>query len=73
MNILYLNHICWEWILQRPQILALLLQEDFECTVLNKKFIMGKHLAQNNVKPFKSRVVYLLPKSEKFQTIEKFN
>lgn len=72
-TILYLNHVCWEWIMQRPQIIALLLEKDYDVTVVNKKFIFGKKTSRNNKRPLKEKIVYLLPKGDKFQIIYKFN
>lgn len=63
MKILYLNHICWEWIFQRPQILALLLQEDYDVTVVNKKFIFWEKIDNKNPYPKKFKNVIQLPKA----------
>lgn len=63
MKILYLCQVSWEWILQRPQILALQLEKDYSCTVVNKKYILGKKLTPNNTFPKQLVTVYLLPKS----------
>ncbi len=72
-KILYLNHVCWEWIFQRPQIIALMLQDDFEITVLNKKFICGRKLSNENIRPKKEKCVYLLPGTEKANIIKIIN
>jgi len=50
--------------MQRPQILALHLEKDFDCTVVNKKFILGKQLAKDNQRPKKERIIWLLPKGD---------
>ena len=73
MRILYLNHVCWEWIFQRPQILALQLEKDFECTVLNKMFILGRTVAHDNVEPKERKNVWLLPKGQKYKIINSIN
>ena len=73
MKILYLNHVCWEWIFQRPQIIALKLEQDFDCTVINKMFILGKIVAHDNREPKKRRNVWLLPKGEQFKVINSVN
>lgn len=73
MKILYLNHVCWEWIFQRPQILALKLEEDFDCTVVNKMFIFGKTVAHDNREPKNKKNVWLLPKGQKYKLINHIN
>lgn len=41
MKIIYLNHTPWDWILQRSQILELELEKEFDCTVLEKKYLFN--------------------------------
>ncbi len=73
MKILYLNHVCWEWIFQRPQILELLIEKDFECSVVNKHFIFGKTIANNNVMPKNGKNVWLFPKYQDFKALAYLN
>lgn len=73
MRILYLNHVCWEWIFQRPQILALKLEEDFDCTVANKMFIFGKTIAHDNREPKSRKNIWLLPKGQQYKVINSIN
>ena len=73
MKILYLNHICWEWIFQRPQIIALELEKDFECMVINKKFILGKKIATCNKMPKQFKIVWQFPKADKIPFISNLN
>ena len=73
MKILYLNHVCWEWIFQRPQILALKLEEDFDCTIVNKMFILGKTVAHDNREPKRRKNVWLFPKEQKYKAINHIN
>ena len=63
MKILYLNHICWEWIFQRPQIIALLLEKNYDVTVVNKKFVLGKKIQNKNILPKNIKNVLQLPKA----------
>ena len=73
MKILYLNHVCWEWIFQRPQIIELLIEKDFECAVVNKHFILGKTIANNNVMPKNGKNVWLFPKYQNFKILALLN
>lgn len=73
MKILYLNHVCWEWIFQRPQILELMIEKDFECAVVNKHFIFGKTTANNNVMPKNGKNVWLFPKYQDFKVLSVLN
>ena len=59
MKILYLIHIDWNWIFQRPQILALALDKNNDCTVVEQKTILKptSNLAKNNKKPKKIRKI----------------
>jgi len=73
LRILYLSHISWNWIFQRPQLLALFLERDFDCTVLNKKYVLGHHISRNNVFPRKIKNVYLLPKANQIRPFAQIN
>ena len=73
MKILYLIHVCWEWIFQRPQILELLLQNDFVCTVVNKTFLHGRKVTRGNRMPERMIPAYQLPGAEKLPGIRPMN
>ncbi len=73
MKLLYLAHIDWHWIFQRPQIIELLLEEDFDCTVVNRSFIGRKQSKANNKLPSKLINVYQLPRENKYPFIKKIN
>ena len=51
MKILYLIHVDWHWILQRPQILALYLEKDNYCCVVNKYKIFSRKITTLNPMP----------------------
>ena len=73
MKILYLIHICWEWIFQRPQILELLLEKDYKVTVVNKKFVLRPSISKNNKMPFDLKLAYQLPKADSFKFFKRIN
>ena len=73
MKILYLIHVSWEWIFQRPQILGLQLQEDFDCSVISTKVLFKENVTRNNILPKKMRYVYMLRGSGKLPFIKKIN
>lgn len=73
MKILYLIHICWEWIFQRPQIIALLLEKDYEVTVVNKKFVLRPSISKNNRMPQNIKIASQLPKSDSIKFLKKIN
>ena len=65
-KMLYLMSIDWYWIKQRPQILAEMLVEDFEITVVYPKDLCaGLKLRKENDELKESRSVYLLPFRDK--------
>lgn len=65
-KILYLMSIDWYWIKQRPQILAEMLEQDFEVTVVYQRDIWaGLKLRKENDELKESRSVYLLPFRDK--------
>lgn len=53
MKILYLIHIDWDWIFQRPQILALAFDKNNECTVVEHKTVLksDSNLTKKNRRP----------------------
>lgn len=73
MKILYLIHIDWYWIFQRPQIIELHLEKDFDCTVVNRKFLFSKKSKSNNPLPHKMINIYQIPKEHKFKCIRLIN
>jgi len=73
MRILYLCQVNWEWILQRPQILALKLEKDHSCTVVSKKYIFGRKILQSNTVPKQLLKVYQFPKSNVFDLLRVVN
>lgn len=63
-KMLYLMGVEWEWIFQRPQILALGLEEEYELTVVcPKQLVHARH--QNNTRPRKLRKLLQIPLQEK--------
>lgn len=73
MNILYLIHIDWNWIFQRPQIMALMLEKDYHCCVVNKNILFSPKLSNRNTLPKTIVNLYQLPKEHKFSMIKKIN
>lgn len=72
MKILYLNHVSWDWIFQRPQIFALYLQHDFFCSVVNKYYLLSKNKAKN-IRPKNEIRVPQLPKENSFKIVKLIN
>ncbi|MCQ5202277.1 hypothetical protein [Mordavella massiliensis] len=62
MKIMYLTHVNWFWIFQRPQILALFLERDFEVTVYSKQVLFKPRLSKNNKRPMRLKRIIQLPK-----------
>lgn len=73
MKILYLSHVNWFWIFQRPQILALFLEKDFDVTVYSKSVLFKPLLSKNNRKPKKLENVIQLPKENLLKLFKKIN
>ena len=73
MKIMYLTHVNWFWIFQRPQILALLLEKDFDLTVYSKQVLFKPLVSKNNKKPQKLKTVVQLPKSNIFKIFKIIN
>lgn len=73
MKLLYLIHVDWNWIFQRPQIIELQLEKDFNCTVINRKFLLKKELKNKNPYPQKMINIYQFPKEYKFKLIKCIN
>lgn len=73
MKILYLTHVNWFWIFQRPQILALFLEKDFDVTVYSKRVLFKPLLSKNNRRPKKLKTIIQLPKENLFKVLKKIN
>ena len=73
MKILYLINVEWEWIFQRPQILELQLEKNYDICVVSKRTIGRKLATKSNVMPKKKITVWQLPKEHKFKFINKIN
>ena len=70
-KMLYIMGIDWNWIFQRPQILALELQKQYEVTVLcPRQFVQNKH-QKKNIMPDRLVELYQLPFQEKSRVIGK--
>ncbi len=64
-KLLYILHIDWNWIYQRPQILAHYLESYFDVTVLSKIQVLSrKKMSPNTIQPRKKHHYFILPKSK---------
>lgn len=72
-KVLYLLHIGWDWIFQRPQILALLLDKDYDCTVLYPKSMIMKTAVRKNERPRCLKTAYKIPGENFVKLIKKAN
>lgn len=69
-SLLYILHIDWDWIYQRPQILAKYLENDFDVTVLSKSQVFSKQkMMRNTVQPRKRHNYYILPRAKKYKVM----
>lgn len=73
MKIMYLTHVNWFWIFQRPQVLALFLEKDFEVTVYSKQVLFKPLLSKNNKKPIRMKKIVQLPKENLFIGVKWIN
>lgn len=73
MKILYLTHVNWFWIFQRPQILALFLEKDFDVTVYSRRVLLKPLLSKNNKKPKKLKTIIQLPKENIIKCFKTIN
>lgn len=73
MKIMYLTHVNWFWIFQRPQILALFLEKDFDVTVYSKKVLFKPLLSKDNKTPRKLKTIIQLPKENTFKFFKLIN
>ena len=61
-KILYLQQIDWDWIFQRPQIFAMLLDKDYDCTVLYPKSMINQEtVVRKNERPRCAKPAYKVP------------
>lgn len=73
-KLLYLMHIDWDWIFQRPQILAKALEEDFECKVVFPKSMVNKGaVAKKNISPKNGVAAYRIPLQRRIPFIKWLN
>lgn len=63
-KMLYMMHVDWDWIFQRPQILALELGKHFDVTVQYRFANNRKTVRKNKVRPSKQVVYFQLPKND---------
>ena len=62
-KMLYMMHIDWDWIFQRPQILAMELSKYFDVTVQYRFANNRKTVRKNKIRPQKQAVYFQLPKN----------
>lgn len=72
-KVLYLLHIGWDWIFQRPQIFALHLDKDYECTVLYPKSMIMRTAVKQSVRPRFEKPAYKIPGENQLKFIKKIN
>ena len=60
-KMLYMMHIDWDWIFQRPQILAMELSKYFDVTVQYRFANNRKTVRKNKIRPQKQAVYFQLP------------
>lgn len=61
-KILYLLQIDWDWIFQRPQIFGMLLDKDYDCTIVYPKaFINQETVVRKNERPKNIKPAYKVP------------
>lgn len=73
MKILYLPHVNWFWIFQRPQILALFLEKDFDVTVYSRRVLLKPLVSKKNKRPKKLKNIIQMPKEDLFRGFKKIN
>lgn len=73
MRILYLMQVNWDWVFQRPHILALYLEKDYECTVLNRRVLFKPLTSKTNKRPHKMITVWQLPKQNMCSLFSRIN
>lgn len=73
MKLLYLINCAWDWIFQRPQILALMLDKEYDCTIIEKKVVPWKPSTKLNPRPRKLKRVIQLRGDSKLSSIRIIN
>lgn len=73
MKLLYFTHINWFWIFQRPQKIALLLDELYDQTVVHKRVVFKPLVDKNNRLPKKIKTLWQLPKEDLFPCLKLLN
>lgn len=73
MRIMYLIHVNWDWIFQRPQILEKMLEEDYDVVVYNKKVLFKPSVSKNSIRPKNMKVMWQLPKEDKIPLVKRIN
>ena len=63
-KMLYMMHIDWDWIFQRPQILALELGKHFDVTVQYRFANNRKTVRKSKIRPPKQAIYFQLPKND---------
>lgn len=72
-KMLYLMHINWDWIYQRPQIMSKKLEKYLDVLTVYEQRIQfrNKNVKLNKERPTKYNKYYILPKSNKFDILDK--
>lgn len=73
MRIMYLPHVQWSWIFQRPQIIGLLLEEKHLCTIVDMNILPSKRVAKHNRNPKHLRKAVQFRGGGKFRLIKQIN
>lgn len=72
-KICYLINVPWRHIFQRPHVLALELEKDYECTVIEEVYFNNFFLQRQNKKPKNKISIFQLPKREKIEIVNKLS
>ncbi len=70
-KVCYLIHVSWRHIFQRPHIISLKLEQDFECCVIEKLHFKNLKLPKQKLNPKKLISIFQIPKSGKINVISK--
>lgn len=73
VKICYLINTPWRHIFQRPQILPLLLEKDFDCLVIQKFWVAHLRNPKQSVSPKKMISIFQLPKSDNIPLLHKLS
>ena len=73
-KILYLLQIDWDWIFQRPQIFAMMLDKDYDCTIVYPKSLIGQEtVVRKNERPKCAKPAYKIPGQSILGCIQSLN